>query len=179
MSQKPQAVHLRHPLVRLAMLIDWRRFAEKHLGRVAIDTTVQPKAVTHPTDGKLLRRGIEILGRLARRQGVALRQSYVRVVRAAKREAAKLMHSGSLRHVERQVRRLRTWLGRLARDITCKITGNTAAAVAGPLKAASSTGDYLPISLSPRSAGNERWSSSLGHGFGFYKWIAPLFPFSD
>ena len=23
-----------------------------------------------------------------------------------------------------------------------------------------------------------QWSSSLGHGFGFYKWIVPLFPFS-
>jgi hypothetical protein len=27
---------------------------EKHLRRVTVDTTVQPKAVTHPTDSKLL-----------------------------------------------------------------------------------------------------------------------------
>ncbi len=37
---------------------------DKHLRRVTIDTTVQPKAVTHPTDSKPLHRGIEILARL-------------------------------------------------------------------------------------------------------------------
>jgi IS5 family transposase len=100
---------------------------EKHLRRVTIDTTVQPKAVTHPTDSKLLHRGIEILVRLARRHGVVLRQSYVRVAKWAKRDAARLMYSGRPRQAERQVRRLRTRLGRLARDITRKITGDARA----------------------------------------------------
>jgi transposase, IS5 family len=103
---------------------------EKHLRRVTIDTTVQPKAVTHPTDSKLLHRGIEILVRLARRHGVVLRQSYVRVAKWAKRDAARLMYSGRPRQAERQVRRLRTWLGRLTRDITRKITGDARAEAA-------------------------------------------------
>ena len=108
---------------------------EKHLRRVTIDTTVQPKAVTHPTDSKLLQRGIEILARLARRHGIRLRQSYLRVAKRARREAARLIHSGRRRQAERQVRQLRTWLGRLARDIGRKIAGNAAlkAAFAGPL----------------------------------------------
>ena len=100
---------------------------EKHLRRVTIDTTVQPKAVTHPTDSKLLHRGIEILVRLARRHSVVLRQSYVRVAKWAKRDAARLMYSGRPRQAERQVRRLRTWLGRLARDIARKISGDARA----------------------------------------------------
>jgi transposase, IS5 family len=108
---------------------------EKHLRRVTIDTTVQPKAVTHPTDSKLLHRGIEILARLARRHGIRLRQSYLRVARRARREIAKLIHSGRPRQAERRVRQLRTWLGRLARDIGRKMTGDAAiqAALAGPL----------------------------------------------
>lgn len=61
----------------------------KHFERVTIDTTVQPKAVTHPTDSKLLHRGVEILSRLARRHGIALRQSYTRVSTRARREVAK------------------------------------------------------------------------------------------
>ena len=97
---------------------------DKHLKRVTIDTTVQPKAVTHPTDSKLLHRGIEILARLGRRHGLRLRQSYVRVAKRAKREAARLMHAGRRRQAERQLRRLRTWLGRLARDIARKIADN-------------------------------------------------------
>ena len=103
---------------------------EKHLRRATIDTTVQPKAVTHPTDSKLLHRGIEILARLARRHGIRLRQSYLRVAKRARREAAKLIHSGRPRQAERQVRRLRTWLGRLFRDIGRKIVGDTAAEAA-------------------------------------------------
>jgi IS5 family transposase len=103
---------------------------EKHLRRVTVDTTVQPKAVTHPTDSKLLHRGIEVLVRLARRHGVVLRQSYVRVAKWAKRDAARLMYSGRPRQAERLVRRLRTWLGRLARDIGRKIAGNEVAQAA-------------------------------------------------
>jgi IS5 family transposase len=108
---------------------------ERHLRRVIVDTTVQPKAVGHPTDSKLLHRGIETLVRLARRHGVKLRQSYLRVARRAKREAAKLIYSGRPRQAERQVRRLRTWLGRLSRDIARKIAGAPVAeaAFAGPM----------------------------------------------
>jgi transposase, IS5 family len=108
---------------------------EKHFRRVTVDTSVQPKAVTHPTDSKLLHRGVEILARLARRHGVALRQSYLRVAKRAKREAAKLICSGRPRQAERRVRRLRTWLGRLRRDIGRKIAGDAAvqAVFAGPL----------------------------------------------
>ena len=108
---------------------------DKHLRRVTVDTTVMPEAATHPTDSKLLQRGIEILARLARRHGVRLRQSCLRVAKRARREAAKLIHSGRRRQAERQVRRLRTWLGRLFRDIGRKIAGDAAAAAAfdGPL----------------------------------------------
>ena len=108
----------------------------KHFERVTIDTTVQPKAVTHPTDGKLLHRGVEVLGRLARQHGIALRQSYARLSRNARREVAKLVHRGRHREAERVVRRLRTWLGRLARDIGRKIAGTAEgvrAAFAAPL----------------------------------------------
>lgn len=108
----------------------------KHFERVTIDTTAQPKAVSHPTDSKLLHRGAEILGRLARKHGVALRRSYTRLSRNARREVAKLIHRGRHREAERVVRRMRTWLGRLARDIDRKMAGAAAsvqAAFAAPL----------------------------------------------
>jgi transposase, IS5 family len=49
------------------------------LNRVIVDTPVQPKNVMFPTDARLLNRAREILVRLAKRHGVALRQSYARV----------------------------------------------------------------------------------------------------
>jgi transposase, IS5 family len=42
------------------------------LSRVIVDTTVQPKNVTFPTDAKLLNRAREKLTRLAKLRGVAL-----------------------------------------------------------------------------------------------------------
>jgi IS5 family transposase len=43
---------------------------------VTVDTTVQPKAITFPTDAKLLHAAIRGLNRLATRHGVRLRQFY-------------------------------------------------------------------------------------------------------
>ncbi|MEY9181286.1 hypothetical protein ABIG06_001562 [Bradyrhizobium sp. USDA 326] len=46
------------------------------LSRVIVDTTVQPKNVTFPTDAKLLNRAREKLVELAKLHAVPLRQSY-------------------------------------------------------------------------------------------------------
>ena len=91
--------------------------------RVTIDTTAQTKAIAHPTDSHLLMRAIEWLNRLARKQGVAVRQSYLRVARHARREVGRLMHAGRRKQAERWVRKLRTWTGRLVRDIERKTAG--------------------------------------------------------
>ena len=91
--------------------------------RVTIDTTAQTKAVAHPTDSHLLLRAIEWLNRTAKKQGVAVRQSYLRVARHARREVGRLMHVGQRKQAERWVRKLRTWTGRLTRDIERKTVG--------------------------------------------------------
>jgi len=51
----------------------------RDLERVAVDTTVQPKAIAHPTDALLIYRAMEKLTDLAKCTGVPLRQSYLRV----------------------------------------------------------------------------------------------------
>jgi len=55
----------------------------KDLERVAVDTTVQPKNIALPTDARLLHKAIIMLGRLAKKHDVPLRQSYVRVAKRA------------------------------------------------------------------------------------------------
>jgi len=52
---------------------------ESSFERIIIDTTVQPKAVTYPTDAKLYNHAREILVRLCRDAGIDLRQSYSRI----------------------------------------------------------------------------------------------------
>ena len=63
----------------------------KDLERVAIDTTVQEKAIAHPTDTRLTRRAIEKLVELAKREGVELRQSYLRLAKRGHRWGATCM----------------------------------------------------------------------------------------
>lgn len=97
---------------------------ERQLSRVTVDTTVQTRAVAHPTDSHLLVRAGEWLVRLARKHGVKLRQSFIRVMAQARREVGRLLNTGGHKQGLRWLRKMRTWLGRLIRDIRRKIAGN-------------------------------------------------------
>lgn len=92
--------------------------------RITVDTTVQTKAVAHPTDAHLLLRAMEHLNRLAKKHGLKLRQSFLRLGRETRREIARLIHGKGHKQAMRHLRKLRTWLGRLERDVGRKIEGN-------------------------------------------------------
>jgi IS5 family transposase len=94
------------------------------LNRIIVDTTVQPKNVMFPTDAKLLNRAREILVRLAQKQGVKLRQSYARVGKFALIAHQRYAHAKQFKRANRALRKLRTYLGRIIRDIGRKIEGN-------------------------------------------------------
>ena len=89
--------------------------------RVIVDTTVQPKAIAFPTDAKLMHRGRERLVRLAKRHGVRLRQSYARVGKHALIAHQRYAHAKQLKRAGRALRSVRTYLGRVCRDVTRKI----------------------------------------------------------
>jgi IS5 family transposase len=111
----------------------------KDLKRVTVDTTVQPKAITFPTDAKLLHAAIKGLNRMAKKHGVRLRQSYARIAKRAAMMAGRYAHAKQFNRHRRQLRLLRTRLGRLIRDIRRKIAGreDIEAAFEAPLSRAS------------------------------------------
>jgi transposase, IS5 family len=94
--------------------------------QVIIDTTVQEKAITFPTDAKLMHRARGRLVRLAKAKGVALRQSYARVGKLALIQHQRYAHARQFNRANKALRRLRTMLGRVIRDITRKIRGDEA-----------------------------------------------------
>lgn len=96
------------------------------LKRVTADTTVQPKAVSFPTDAKLLHAAIKGLTRLARKHGVKLRQSYQRIAKRAAMMAGRYAHAKQFKRHHRELRLLRSRLGRIIRDIGRKIAGQPA-----------------------------------------------------
>ena len=96
------------------------------LKRVTVDTTVQPKAIAFPTDAKLIYKAIVMLGREAKRHGIKLRQSYVRIGKLALIKAQRYAHAKQFKRHKKQLKLLRTRLGRVIRDISRKMQGNDA-----------------------------------------------------
>jgi IS5 family transposase len=94
------------------------------LARVIVDTTVQSKNVTFPTDAKLLNRAREKLVKLAKTLGVELRQSYRRVGKFALIQHQRYAHAKQFKRANRALRTLKTYLGRVIRDIARKIDGD-------------------------------------------------------
>jgi IS5 family transposase len=79
-----------------------------------------------PTDARLLNRGREILVRQARKHGVELRQSYRRVGKFALIQHQRYAHAKQFQRANRALKRLKTYLGRVIRDIARKIDGHEA-----------------------------------------------------
>ncbi|MGX9432585.1 IS5 family transposase, partial [Bradyrhizobium sp. LeoA1S1] len=109
----------------LAVATKTKALKPSDLNRVFVDTTVRPKNVMFPTDARLLNRAREILVRLAKRQGLSLRQSYARVGKFALIKHQRYAHAKQFKRANRALKTLRTYLGRVIRDIARKIEGRT------------------------------------------------------
>ena len=89
----------------------------RELSRVIVDTTVQEKAIAHPTDSRLLEVARRKLVLLSRRNGIKLRQTYEREAPGLARKAGRHAHARQFKRMRRVLRRQRTLLGRVIRDI--------------------------------------------------------------
>ena len=98
----------------------------KDLERVVVDTTMRAKAIAHPTDARLIHRAIEKLVDLAKCEGVKLRQSYLRLAKRAAIMVGRYTHAHQFKRARRELKFLRTRLGRVIRDIRRKIEGDPA-----------------------------------------------------
>lgn len=91
--------------------------------RIIVDTTVQPKNIMFPTDARLMQRARERLVRMAQMRGVTLRQSYTRVGKHALIRHQRYAHAHQFNRANKALRTLKTYLGRVIRDIERKIKG--------------------------------------------------------
>jgi IS5 family transposase len=93
------------------------------LQRVIVNTTVSEKAIAHPTDSRLLDVARRKLVRLAQRSGIALKQTYDKESSALRRRAGGYAHAKQFRRLQRMVKRQRTILGVLIREVQRKMDG--------------------------------------------------------
>jgi len=97
---------------------------KKSLSKTTSDTTVMPKNITYPTDSKLYAQGCKILVRTAKNHKITLRQSFVKLAKKALIMSSRYAHARQMKRAKREQRRLKTYLGRIFRDIKRKIKNN-------------------------------------------------------
>jgi IS5 family transposase len=85
--------------------------------RVNVDTTVQEKAIAFPTDARLYHKARQAVVRVARSCNFKLRQSYVRLGKRALVSQGRYGAARQLKRARRETRKLRTYLGRVLRDV--------------------------------------------------------------
>ena len=105
----------------VALAVRAKQVTKRELAQVIIDTTVQEKNITHPTDSKLYHTAIVKLAKAANNRGVKLRQTYVRVAKKAAIMVSRYAHAKQFKRMRRKLRKLRTWLGRVIRDLRRKV----------------------------------------------------------
>jgi len=88
---------------------------------VLIDTTVQEKNITFPTDTKLQKKIIEKCRKIANREGVELRQTYTRELKQLMIEQRFREHPKRKKKARAAARRIKVIAGRILRDVERKI----------------------------------------------------------
>lgn len=101
----------------IVLAVDEKLVSNHELAQVNVDTTVQEKNITFPTDSKLYLTAILKLADAAKNRGVKLRQTYVRVAKKAAIMIGRYAHAKQFKRMQNRLKKLKTWLGRVLRDL--------------------------------------------------------------
>ena len=92
----------------------------KELERVIVDTTVQEKAIAHPVDSRLLEIARHKVVSAAKRAGIQLKQTFAKEGKELRRRAGGYAHAKQFRRLMRVIKRQRTILGVVMREVQRK-----------------------------------------------------------
>ena len=90
--------------------------------RVIVDSTVQEKAIAHPVDSRLLEIARAKIVQGAKLAGLTLKQTFVKEGRELRRKAGGYAHAKQFKRLRRVVKRQRTILGIVIREIQRKLS---------------------------------------------------------
>lgn len=88
---------------------------------VSIDSTVQEKNITYPTDSKLQKKIIDNCIKIAKQEGIILRRSYKRTAKQLVRDTYNGGHPKRRKKANAAKRKLKTIAGRLIRELERKL----------------------------------------------------------
>jgi transposase, IS5 family len=93
----------------------------KDLERVIVDTTVQEKAIAHPVDSRLLEIARHKVISAAKRAGIQLKQTFAKEGKALRWRAGGYAHAKQFRRLKGVLKRQRTILGIVMREVQRKM----------------------------------------------------------
>ncbi len=114
--------------------LNLKLISPKHLETVIVDTTVQPKAITHPTYSKLLEVARDKLVEIAKKNAIPLKQTFVKEGKALRYQAGRYAHARQFQRMSKAVKRQSTIVRKLHSAIESKMT-TLSEAVKGALAA--------------------------------------------
>lgn len=94
----------------------------KSFKEVIVDSTVMEKAITYPTDSKLIEKARDKLVKQANKEQISLRQNYNRVGLRLAIQTARYAHARQFKRMRNSLNKQRSRLGRVIRDIERKAT---------------------------------------------------------
>jgi transposase, IS5 family len=89
---------------------------------VLVDSTVQEKNITYPTDAKLHKRVIDKVNKIAQQEGIVLRQTYTRTLKQLLIDQRFHSHPKRRKKAKAALRKIKTIAGRQVRDIERQFT---------------------------------------------------------
>ena len=111
--------------------VEIRAVRPADLERVIIDSTVQSKAIAHPVDSRLLEVARHKVISAAKRAGIACKQTYAKEGKTLRRKAGGYAHAKQFKRLRKTVKRQRTILGVVMREVQRKLDADQAAVAAG------------------------------------------------
>ena len=107
--------------------VDLKLIKPQELARVIVDSTVQHKAIAHPTDSRLLETARAKLVQAAKDVGIALKQTHAKEGAQLSRKAGRYAHARQFKRMRSAIKRQRTIVGKLQREIERKASAIWAA----------------------------------------------------
>jgi IS5 family transposase len=99
--------------------------ASQELTRVIVDSTVQHKAIAHPTDSRLLETARSKLVQAAKDAGIALKQTFAKEGKVLSHKASRYAHARQFKRMRSSIKRQSTIVARLGREIARKASAIT------------------------------------------------------
>ena len=108
-------------IFRLSLLVNAEEITQKEMKSVMIDSPVQEKNITFLTDAKLYRKIVDRVLKLSSREGIELRRTYTREMKALKLKVRFMNHPTRMKEGRKAVKRMRTIARAMVNDIARKM----------------------------------------------------------